>query len=269
MKTKDRKIAKWGPLFSVLGALTLILLWYLLAYSLSLHGNHGVPYPHETFALAFSYLFLDGAAGTWLAIFWTLLRLLIGFLISFVMGAVFGILAGVFPSLKAYFSPLIGTLRAVPTAAVVLTLISILMGAKAHAWLSWIPVALTFVVAFPLYYQAFSSGIESESPDILDSLSLEGANRKMQTVLAVYLPDSWPFISMSLAQSIGLSFKVSIMAEVLTSTSAGKAGIGTLIVLSRQADGGLEAVPAYSLIVLLLMIALDVPFLFLRRRKKF
>ncbi len=73
---------------------------------------------------------------------------------------------------------------------------------------------------------------------------------------------------MSLAQSLGLSFKVCIMAEVLSATSAGKAGIGTLIVLSRQADGGIQAIPAYSLIVLILMAVLDIPFLILRKKRK-
>lgn len=266
-KTKGNKTI-WAPIFVALGVFALIGAWYLLAFCLASNGNYGVPYPHETASLAFSYLFLEGALGTWMAIFWTLLRLVMGFVVSFVLGALFGILAGLFPKFKAFSSPLLGVLRAIPTAAVVLTLVSVLLGAKAHAWLSWIPVALTFVVAFPLYYQAFCSGIENESADILDSLSLEGANRKFATLVQVYLPDSWPFISMSLAQSLGLSFKVCIMAEVLSATSAGKAGIGTLIVLSRQADGGIQAIPAYSLIVLILMAVLDIPFLILRKKRK-
>ncbi len=147
-------------------------------------------------------------------------------------------------------------------------LISVLMGMKAHAWLSWIPVALSIVVCFPLYYQAFSSGIENEEGDILDSLRIEGAQRKILTIKEIYLPDSWKYIRMSLAQSFGLSFKVSIMAEVLTSSSVGKIGIGTLIVMSRQSSGGIEEIPAYSLIVLLLMAIIDIPFLILKKKEK-
>lgn len=165
-------------------------------------------------------------------------------------------------------SPLVSLLRAIPTVAVVLMLISILMGIKAHVWLSWIPVALSFVVCFPLFYQSFSDGIRNERRDILDSLKLEGAERKMLSVKEIYLPDSWPYIKISLAQSFGLSFKVSIMAEVLTSSSVGKVGIGTLIVLSRQTNGGIEEIPAYSLIVLLLMALIDIPFYLLKRESK-
>ena len=80
-----------------MGVLALIGAWYLLAFCLASNGNYGVPYPHETASLAFSYLFLEGALGTWMAIFWTLLRLVMGFVVSFVLGALFGILAGLFP----------------------------------------------------------------------------------------------------------------------------------------------------------------------------
>lgn len=242
--------------------------WQLLAFLLQSDGNSGVPYPLDSFALAFSFLFLDGAASTWAAIGWTLLRILIGLTVSFAFGAIFGVLAGIYPRFRDFLSPLVATMRAIPTAAVVLMLISVLMGMKAHVWLSWIPVALTFVVCFPLFYQAFASGIENEDKNVRDSLSLEGAERKWATIKDVYVPDSWNYIKLSLAQAFGLSFKVSVMSEVLTSSSAGKAGIGTLIVISRQTTGGIEEIPAYALIVLLLMALIDLPFVLGKRKQK-
>ena len=254
-------------LFSLLGVLFLFALWYLVAFVLQQRGNYGVPYPHESVALAFSYLFGNGAATTWKAIFWTLLRILIGLSVSFVLGGVFGILAGLFKPFRYFEKPVVGALRVIPTVAVVLVLVSIIMGSRAHEWLSWVPVALTFVVAFPLYFEAFQSGILNEDRDVKDSLSIEGGLKKLETVRKVYLPDSWPFIRMSLAQSIGLGFKVSIMAEVLTNTSSGHMGLGTLIVMSRQADGGIQQIPAYALIALLLMAILDLPFFILKAKK--
>ena len=250
-----------------LGIVILLGAWQLLAYLLKSNGNNGVPYPFDTFCLAFSFLFLDGAPSTWAAVGWTLLRILIGLVISFAFGAIFGVLAGVYPRIKDFLSQIISILRAIPTVAVVLMLISILMGMRAHAWLSWIPVALTFVVCFPLYYQAFVSGIENEDKDVRDSLSLEGAEKKWVTIKDVYVPDSWDYVKLSLIQTFGLSFKVSVMAEVLTSSSAGKIGIGTLIVMSRQATGGIEEIPAYALIVLLLMALIDLPFVLIKRRQ--
>ena len=265
----EKKRKKIGSiwLFPLLGILFIFSAWYLIAGVLSSKGNYGVPYPHESIALAFSFLFLDGAKKTWIAIFWTLLRIFIGLSMSFLLGGVFGILAGLFKPFRYFAKPVIGLLRAIPTVAVVLVLVAIIMGGRAHEWLSWVPVALTFVVAFPLFFEAFQSGILSESRDIKDSLSLEGASKSLRSVKEVYLPDSWPFIKMSLAQSVGLGFKVSIMAEVLTNTSSGKIGLGTLIVLSRQTDGGIAEIPAYALIALFLMAIFDLPFFFIKIRK--
>ena len=96
---------------------------------------------------------------------------------------------------------------------------------------------------------------------------MEGASKSLRAVKEVYLPDSWPFIKMSLAQSVGLGFKVSIMAEVLTNSNSGQIGLGTLITLARQADGGISEIPAYALIALFLMFLLDLPFFILRAKK--
>lgn len=254
-------------LFSLLGIIAIFLVWYLISFLLHAKDNFGVPYPHESITLAFSYLFGKDASATWRAIFWTLLRIFIGLAFSFVLAAIFGILAGLYKPFRYFVKPGVNILRAIPTVAVVLVLVSIIMGGRAHEWLSWVPVALTFVVAFPLYFEAFQTGILNEDKDIKDSLSIDGALRKFETIRQVYLPSSWPYIKMSLAQSVGLGFKVSIMAEVLTSTSAGHKGLGTLIVLARQSDGGVNQIPAYALIALLLMALLDLPFFVLGTKK--
>ena len=151
---KSKKIG-YAWIFSLLGVFGIFLVWYLIALALHSQGNYGVPYPHESVSLAFSFLFLSGAKTTWIAIFWTLLRILIGLAISFFLGGVFGVLAGLFKPFRYFSKPGIGLLRAIPTVAVVLVLVSVILGGRAHEWLSWVPVALTFVVAFPLFFEAF------------------------------------------------------------------------------------------------------------------
>lgn len=263
-KKRKKRLLIW--LFSIFGVLFIFFIWYLIALSLHRNENYGVPYPHETISLAFSLLFMDGAKETWKAIFWTVLRILIGLSISFVFGLVFGVLAALFRPFRYFAKPGVALLRTIPTVAVVLVLISVLLGAGAHKWLSWVPVALTFVVAFPLFFEAFQSGLLNEDKDVIDSLAIEGALRSPKAILSVYLPDSWSFIKMSIAQSFGLGFKVSIMAEVLTSTSAGQRGLGTLIVLARQNDGGINQIPAYALIALMMMTLIDLPFALLKEK---
>ncbi len=129
----------------------------------------------------------------------------------------------------------------------------------------YIPSILTFVVAFPLLYEAFAAGIRNEDPYILKSLDLECGSRSPKAIFGVLLPDAWPYIALGLAQSAGMSMKVTIMAEVVTANSATNAGIGTLILLARQQTGGIEEVPAFALISLALMILLDIPLIILKR----
>lgn len=262
---KKRGTFLWA--LSLAGLATLIGVWYLVSFLLRQQGNQMIPLPHETVGLTASLLFGEYAASTWMAIGWTLLRVIIGISISFLIGGILGILAGLFKPIRKFLNPLAAVSRTIPTVAVVLVLISIIMGAGQHKWLPWVPVALTFVVAFPLFYESFASGMEAEPQEEIDALSLEGAKRSLQAIIHVYLPDAWPFIELSLVQSIGMAVKVSIMSEVLTATSAGMSGIGTMIILSRHNDGGLETIPAYSLIALGLMIIIDIPFWILKKKK--
>lgn len=262
-----KKRRSWLYLASLLGIAALLGLWYLVSFLLHQGGNAGVPYPHQTLALTGELLFGGSARSTWMAIGWTLLRVLIGIGISLLIGGILGIIAGLYKPMRHFLDPGAAVQRTIPTVAVVLVAVAVIMGAGAHRFLPWVPVILTFVVAFPLFYEAFASGIEAEPQEEIDALSLEGAKRSLPAIIHVYLPDAWPFIELSLVQSIGMAVKVSIMSEVLTATSAGMSGIGTMIVLSRHNDGGLETIPAYSLIALGLMILIDIPFRIVKRKR--
>lgn len=273
MKSKRARVLK--PLFIALGLVFLIGVWYLVSAILHGQGNYGVPFPHDTFVLSLKMLFVADPNGewsakqTWSGIGWTLLRLLIGYAVSLAAGLILGLLAGLFPRFKDFLRPSMGLLKTIPTVAVVLVLVSVVLASGQHKNLNWIPIILVFIISFPLIFQAVAAGIENETADVLDALRLEAGVRHPTSVVFVLLPDAWPYIRLGMAQSLGLSLKVTIMSEALMTSSAVRLGIGNLIRLSQQAaDGGLKEIPAYTLIALGMMILIDVPLLTIRAFEK-
>ncbi|MCI7213273.1 MAG: hypothetical protein MR467_03890, partial [Bacillales bacterium] len=87
----------------------------------------------------------------------------------------------------------------------------------------------------------------------------------LRVLFQVRYHDALPFILLGITQSLGLSFKVSIMSEVLTANSISKSGIGSLIVSENQ-YGTIENVIAYAVISLLLMAVIDIPLLIVKKK---
>ena len=253
-------------LIAIGGLAFLILIWFSVSLILKSNGNNVLPYPHETLSRSIYFLFGESASRTWGNIGWTLLRLLIGYGISFLLAMVLGTLAGLFPYVKSFFSAGIGLFKVLPTAAVTIVLIGILFGPENRDIRVFIPSMLTFLVAFPVIYESFVKGMEEESRDINDALDLEGGHRRIASILKVHYPDSLPYITLALAQSLGLSLKVSIMSEVLTASGSNRLGIGGMIVIASQ-TGGVEDIMAYSLIAVFTMFLLDLPLFLIKYRR--
>ena len=268
-KTKRETLTK--TIAIICGIVFVIGVWYLIAAILISQKNYGVPYPHETFLLALQMLFskdpegLYSASSTWRGIGMSMLRLLIGYTISFVLGAVLGILAGLYPRVGDFFKPSVGLFKTIPTVGLVMILFALTLAVD-HQLLGWIPIALVFVVAFPLLFEAFKAGIRNESQEIINSIKLDANIHSIRVIKAILIPDAWPYIRLGMTQSLGLSFKVLIMSEVLTASNQTE-GIGTLISLARTTsyDGGLTEVPAYVLIALTIMFIIDIPYIIAKK----
>jgi NitT/TauT family transport system permease protein len=244
-------------LYGLAGFVFLFFVWWLASYLMKANGNNLLPGPFETLPVFFAKLFGAGAGSTYVAIGWTLLRIIIGFVASFILGALLGTLAGLHPGLEKFMAPYVVFSRSVPTASFVVILVGIFY--EFSGLPPYIPCFLVFLVAFPLIYEAFVKGIRSESSDIKDALRLDVGEKTFQAVVAVEWPDSWDYIVLAIAQSLGLSVKVSIMSEILVNSSSAKGGLGGLIQMAWQIDFDMKSVIAYSLISVLLVLVMDIP----------
>lgn len=261
MKSKRTKAI--GILLSLAGFAFFIGVWWLVSWAMEQNRNYLLPGPGPVFLTLVDFLFGAGAGTTYLALLWTLVRLLIGFAISFVLGALLGTLGGLFPPFASFMKPFVGFARSIPTAAFVLILIGIFY--KATFLSPYTPCFLVFLVAFPLIYEAFVSGIVHEDKDTKDALALDGGARSLRAIVDVLWPDSLSYIFLALAQSLGLSIKVSVMSEILTNSSSANGGIGGLI-QNAELSLDMKSVIAYSLVAILLVLLIDIPMHYLKKK---
>lgn len=186
----------------------LILIWFI--YANYIDNIYILPGPIKVLKSFFNLLF---TGSTYKVIIFTLFRLVIAFAISSVFGIVLGLLAGNYPSLDYFLNPIVSTLRSLPVASIIIVII-ILMGRNNSLYL------ITFLMIFPLVYEATKQGVLNIPKVLKNNIALE--NHPKHVILSrIQLPLAMPYIRTSLFQSVGLGFKVIVMAEFISQTNMG------------------------------------------------
>ena len=236
-----RKILSNKYLLTFFGIIFFFLLWTLL-YLLAGQSQAIFPSPIETIAEAYSYL---GEAYIYKCIWGSFSRMLIGFSLASILGIFIGIIVGNYTSLKYVFNPTIIALKAIPTAAIVF-LFLIMAGLKNA------PIYVVSIIVFPMVYEATVSGYNHISNDLILAMRVDGGNGFMSN-LKIKFPLSLPYIALGLVSSFALSFKIEIMAEVISGSSS--YGLGRAIQVAYiNSDKGLVPTFAYSFIAIVIML---------------
>jgi len=221
------------------GTLFIFLLWWIISLCVN---SLVVPSPWPTIALAFEYL---KQGYTYVCLGYSLLRMVLGFLIAFVVAFALGIIVNDNDKLYEFFTPLMTFFKSIPTAALVFLFI-VAIGAQSA------PILVVVLIAIPILYEAIVGGIKSSEREILDSAEVDGAN-KFKKLFKIQIPLGIPYIIIGMISTFSLSFKIEIMAEVITGYT--KNGLGSLIKGAQMADPtDLTPVFAYSLIAVVLML---------------
>lgn len=182
-------------------------------------------------------------------LYWTSLRMVIGFAISFLLAMVFGLLAGHFKSLKTLFNPIVIALKSIPTAALVF-LFLVISGAK------FAPIYVVILISFPILYEAISSGVSNIPEEMIDASRVDGS-KGLSTILRIRLPLAIPYVLVGVASSFALSFKIEIMAEIITGDTSH--GIGSAIAAAQKNDpSNMVPIFAYSLIAIVFILLVTV-----------
>ena len=221
------------------GTLFIFLLWWIISL---FFNSMVVPSPFETISLSFEYL---KDAYTYQCIGNSFLRMIIGFIIALILAFVLGLIVNDNEKLYQFFTPLMTFFKAIPTAALVFLFI-VLTNAKDA------PILVVVLIATPIIYESVVGGFRSTDKYILESARVDGSN-KFQRVLAVQLPLSVPYIIIGMISAFSLSFKIEIMAEVITGYT--RSGLGSAIKGAQNNDPtNMIPIFAYSLIAVVFML---------------
>ena len=240
-------------LLFILGTFFVIGLWWIISLIIDINQMI-VPNPIVTFGEAFKYL---GESYTWVSIGYSFLRLIIGFVISFVTAFVLATLVYDHERIYHFLTPTMVVLKAIPTAAVVFLFI-VLSGS------SFAPVYVVILICFPILYEAVAKGLKNIDPYIINSTKVDGSKR-LNTLIKIRIPIATPYIILGIISSFSLSFKIEIMAEVITGST--KNGIGCLIRAAQVDDPtNMTGVFAYALIAIFLMLIVTFVAMIVRKK---
>ena len=205
---------KWMTLSSIL---SIFVLWYLIY----LWVDHPLLMPsiQDTFM---ALIGLFGSRDAVLAMTQTFLRLGISIGISLLLALLLAFLSYRFRTFEAFFHPYMVLLKTIPLVSVILILFVLI-----HFSLS--TYAITFLMIFPILYQAILTGLKSIDQSYIDVYKLEEGHL-IAGIQYLYFPMTRPYILLGFLQSLGLGLKVIVMAEFITQH---RNGIGRLMYNAR------------------------------------
>lgn len=180
------------------------------------------------------------------AIFYSVLRLILAMVFAFITGFVLGIISGFHEKFALFMKPIVTIYRTVPVISIVVILL-IIFG------FSLTPYIITFLMIFPLIYQAVYGGIRSINSDMIDVYLLDD-NRLLTGLRYCYIPFISDALKTALLQSAGLGIKVLVMAEFLSQT---RNSIGNAMYLAK-ANLQYDKVFGWTILLILLAIAIEI-----------
>lgn len=224
-----------------LGSILFIFIWWIISLCFDINGMV-VPSPLST-AIRMFELFQDGY--TFKCIGATFFKVILGFTISFVIAFVLGVLAGNNKYIRELVKPGLVVVKSVPTAAVVFLFVVLVTPKDA-------PILVTGLISFPILYEAIATGIANVDNNVIQASKVDGANL-IKRNLKILIPLSLPYIGVGVLASFSLSFKIEIMAEVITGST--NAGLGSVIKATQVADPtDMVTIFAYSLIAIIVVL---------------
>ncbi|MBI9103818.1 MAG: ABC transporter permease subunit [Spirochaetales bacterium] len=185
------------------GGVFFLLAWKFL--SVKIGSDILLPSPEVSFL---KLIEIGATPGFWEALGATTLRSLYGFFISYAAGIILGSLSGIIPQFKAFITPLLTVLKTVPVLALILL---------AMLWFvtDLVPVFVCFLMVFPITFSSVVEGVVQVDEKLLEMGDIYGLS-PIQKFFHIILPSMTPFLIAGANAGLGMAWKVTIAAEVLS-----------------------------------------------------
>lgn len=172
-------------------------------------------------------------------------RTLLTFLCILFLSLVIGILAGYYKIVQAVLNPVMTLLRTIPTVSLILILL-IWFGRELG------PTIIVGLVIFPIIYELVVGSIKKVDSDLSDVCKLFGCTT-FEKFLALYYPNLIYALSSGIQATLGLAFKVMVMAEVMAQS---RIGIGQALNYEKTYLN-MAGVFGWTIILVLIVIVFD------------
>lgn len=189
----------------ILGIIAVILIWYGVA--LKINSDLLAPTPltvcKELVAALKEKLVYKSIIGTFL-------RSMISFLIAFAVALIMAVAANASAFLEKFFYPLVALLRALPAMAAILLCLIWLKSAKS-------PIAISFIVVFPMAYSTIFSAIKSRDRETVELLKVYGV-KPIKIFWGCTLPNVFEKIFPEIISLLAFNVKLTVSGEALANT---------------------------------------------------
>ncbi|MDE7095104.1 MAG: ABC transporter permease subunit, partial [Anaeroplasmataceae bacterium] len=177
--------------------LLILFIWYIACLWIGV--DLILPTPSQAF-LSLGKLIQDSSF--WISLGWTYLRCIEGFLIAFAIALICSVIAYAYKEVEKFLNPFIAIIRAIPTMAILLILIIMILPSQT-------PIVIAGIVICPTLYQAFLSGFHQIDKKLIEMANVYQVPKKKQ-ILKLYIPSMKPIILENTATSFSLNIKLVI-----------------------------------------------------------
>ncbi len=188
-----------------------LLVWQLT--SMLIGSNLLLPSPIATLSRLGQ---MASTAELWIAVGYSLLRILAGFVCGMILGCVLGTATAASRVLREMFRPLMTIIKSTPVASfIILALVLIPTGA--------VPSFTVLLMVVPVFWTNIYTGATHVDRSLLEMAQVFRLSRREQ-IKSIFIPSVMPYFTGALTSGIGLAWKAGIAAEVIcvTRDSIGK-----------------------------------------------
>ncbi|MEA1955566.1 MAG: ABC transporter permease subunit [Campylobacterota bacterium] len=173
----------------------------------------------------------------------TMKRIFIGLSTSIFLASLLGVVAGLIKPLSYMISPLVTIMLGMPSIAwIVLAMIWFGMGDPTV-------IFVVFIATFPIIFLGSFAGMQSVDKELLTMAYSFELSLKTK-LLNIYFPHIFSFIFPAWLTAIGLSWKIVVMAELISSDD----GVGSLLAIARSHIDTTSVMALLMLMVSLLIL---------------
>lgn len=226
-----------------------IAIWQILYFIVG--RDIYVPSPYSVFERLSQLIFI---ASFWESVFHSIFRVLIGIIVSIVLGVVLGTLSALNRYVYDLLSPLVTAIKSTPVISFIIV---------ALIWFSSasVPVFICFLMCFPIIWTNVVEGIRNVDRNLLQMAYIYEV-KETKILRHIYLPTITPYFVAAGIMALGMGWKVSVAAEVL---SHPRYGIGSHLYSAKVYLDSVELF-AWTLVVIVLSMLFESTFSWLIRK---